>query len=497
MNKVTGARARQRNGTVWIGVALVAAVLAALGWWLGWVQFWLRVTLDSPLAVGLMALLVATALHAAGTKRVSRPLLGVTLLVLVAIVVAPPLRYTAWARQYEAGLRRGEVAPFATIVPGRVLPQDVADQFSRSLQTDPRYVYEDIHPTVSTAPGTAGRLVWQTAVSPNSVGAYFTDGLSMVAEVDADTTAPRVQEHRLELPVGGEGNFNSFARIIHRGIAPFDRTLPPVYDVARHEAVVPLVRSVWGIPRMTGLVVFAQSGEVTRYPWAAAQERYPHLRLYPEDLVRWEVDTWGDWRQGLLGFFTKREVYEIGSGTGSPPPTLLDDRAQALWAVPLEPKGNSFGLAGVVFVSPVSGERWWWQTAKAGFMSPSRAVQVAVGDPRINSLKNASAFEPKMWLQDGELSYLVPVGPGDASQVQTLARVNARTRETRVAPAISLLFDGVAQGASTLQAQDSSGSLAGDLKALRGQLMEALRALDALEARVTRGSVPPAGSPPS
>jgi hypothetical protein len=81
--------------------------------------------------------------------------------------------------------------------------------------------------------------------------------------------------------------------------------------------------------------------------------------------------------------------------------------------------------------------------------------------------------------------------------VQTLARVNARTRETRVAPAISLLFDGVAQGASTQQAQDSSGSLAGDLKALRGQLMEALRSLDALEARVTRGSVPPADSPPS
>jgi len=52
-------------------------------------------------------------------------------------------------------------------------------------------------------------------------------------------------------------------------------------------------------------------------------------------------------------------------------------------------------------------------------------------------------------------------------------------------------MDGVAQGASTLQAQDSTGSLAGDIKALRGQLQEALRALDALEARVTRDSTPP------
>lgn len=468
--------------------ALVLLALAALGWWIGFVQFWLRVVLDSPLAVAFVTLMLATVMHAAVKNRVSKPLMAATLLVVVAIVIALPMRYTAWADEYEEGLRRSEAAPFATIVPGRVLPQEVADQFSRSLQTDPRYVYEDIHPTVSTAPGVAGRLVWQTAVQPNSMGAYFSDGLSMVAEVDADTTAPRVQEHRMDLPVGGEGNFNSFARIINRRIAPLDRALPPVYDIERREAVVPLVRSVWGIKRMTGLVVFTQAGEVTRYPWDVAQQRYPHLRLYPEDLVRWEVEKWGDWRQGLLGFFSKREVYKIGSGTGSPPPTLLDDDERALWVVPLEPKGNSFGLAGVIMVNPVSGERWWWQTTKAGFMSPSRAVQVAVGDPRINSLKNASAFEPKMWLQDGELSYLVPVGPGDASQVQTLARVNARTRETRVAPAMSLLMDGVAQGATALQAQDSTGSVAGDITALRAQLQQALRALDALEARVMAAS---------
>jgi hypothetical protein len=490
MTKERAARSITLGAKIWAVLALLALALVALGWWLGWVQFWLRVGLDSPLAVTLVALMLATGVHAAFTQRLSKSLAGATLFVAVGMAVALPLRYTAWAKAYEQGLHAGEKAPFATIVPGRVLPQDVADQFSRSLQTDPRYVYEDIHPTVSTAPGVAGRLVWQTAVHPNSIGAYFSNGLSMVAEVDADTTAPRVKEHRLDLPVGGEGNFNSFARIIHRHIAPLDRALPPAYDIGRREAVVPLVRSVWGIPRMTGLVVFTQSGEVTRYPWTAAQERYPHLRLYPEALVRWEVDKWGDWRQGITGFFSKREVYEIGSGTGSPPPTLLDDDERALWVVPLEPKGNSFGLAGVIFVSPVSGERWWWQTTKAGFMSPSRAVKVAVGDPRINSLKNASAFEPKMWLQDGELSYLVPVGPGDASQVQTLARVNARTRETRVAPAISLLMDGVAQSANALQKQDSSGTVAGDISKVRAQLQDALRALDALEARVTRSRVP-------
>jgi hypothetical protein len=487
MTKLRGARIGAINATTASLIGVLLLGLGAIGWWLGFVQLWLRVALDSPLAVTLVVLVMVTGLHTMLRERLSPVLVGAIVLVCVAMVVAVPLRYTAWADQYEAGLRSSEVAPFATLVPGRVLPQDVADQFSRSLQTDPRYVYEEIHPTVSTAPGVAGRLVWQTAVHPNSIGAYFTSGLQMVAEVDADTTSPRVQEHRLDLPVGGEGNLNSFKRIIHRRIAPLDRALPPVYDVARREAVVPLVRSVWGIPRLTGLVVFTQSGEVTRYPWSVAQERYPHLRLYPEALVRWEVDTWGDWRQGLMGFFSKREVYKVGSGTGSPPPTLLDDDEQALWVVPLEPKGNSFGLAGVIFVSPVTGERWWWQTTKAGFMSPSRAVQVAVGDPRINSLKNATAFEPKMWLQDGELSYLVPVGPGDASQVQTLARVDARSRETRVAPAMSLLMDGVAQGASALMAQDSVGTLAGDITALRGQLQEALRALDALEKRVVGG----------
>lgn len=88
-----------------------------------------------------------------------------------------------------------------------------------------------------------------------------------------DTTSPRVQEHRLDLPVGGEGKFNSFALIISRRIAPLDEALPAVYDIARREAVVPLLRTVWGIPCLTGLVVFAQSGEVTRYAWDVAQQR--------------------------------------------------------------------------------------------------------------------------------------------------------------------------------------------------------------------------------
>jgi hypothetical protein len=52
---------------------------------------------------------------------------------------------------------------------------------------------------------------------------------------------------------------------------------------------------------------------------------------------------------------------------------------------------------------------------------------------------------------------------------------------------MSLLMDGVAQGASALMAQDSVGTLAGDITALRGQLQEALRALDALEKRVVGG----------
>lgn len=481
-----------------VGSLVALFVAYELLWGLALYSNLLRFAINTPMLTGVIAGVALVSMSFYGAqRRDGQPKKGFRLVAgsvlvlggLIGMLVGNPLRKSAWAKGYEATLTRTLTAPDSNFLPRRVLPEAVADQFARGLQTDARFVYESIHPTVSTSKGTEGRLVWQTAASPNSITTYFTNGVTMIAEVDADTTSPQVVEHQVNLPAGGENNYNSFAHIINRSIDPLAEVMPPVYDIARREAIVPLVHWVWGIPALKGVVVFDSTGQTSTMTVAAAGQRYPHLRLYPESLVRWEAETWGSWRSGFVGHFTKNGLYALAETPGSTPPTLLDDAARALWVVSLEPMGRSFGLAGILFIDPSTGKRTFWDTKDAGYMSPSRATQVAESDPRISFMKNAEAFEPKLAIRNGHVSFLVPVGPSNGSQVQTLVLVDGKSRAVVVAPTVSLLFNPVSTSAASVTGEGAGttgGSVAAQLASLRAQMVETLRQFDALATEVAK-----------
>lgn len=455
-----------------IFVAVVLAILAALGWFFGTIQGLLRIALDTPLPLLLGVLWLGASIVTLRRRRrglggaapqVFAIALGLFIFALDA--VAYPIRITNWAQRYEHSLTKSNGAPEADFLPRRVLPMEVADQFARGAQADAQFVYGEIHPTLATSPLNRGRLVWQAASRPNSFIGTWTSGLKSIVEVDADTTKPEVHVYQMNLPLGGEGNVNDFALVIHRSIDPFSEVLPPVYDVGARQAIVPLVRTIWGIPRYEGVVVFDAAGNTSKLDWHAAAARYPHLRLYPESLVRWQADAWGTWRSGIMGFFNKRGVLELADIGGNPPPTLLDDPRHAWWVVPMEPVGKSFGLAGLLFIDPSSGHGTFWNTASQNVMSPSRAIGVAEGDPRIAQLKDAAALEPILAIIHSQVNWLVPIAPSSRSQVQSLALVNAHDRSTVVAPTFAQVFAPATQDASGVtgnvrggQVQQSLGS---------------------------------------
>lgn len=440
-----------------IFVAIVLAILAALGWFFGFIQGVLRIALDNPLPlilgiIWLGASIVTLRRRKRGLRGVASPVFAIALGIFVFLLdaVAYPIRMTNWAQGYENSLTRTNVAPDTEFLPRRVLPMEVADQFARGAQADAQFVYGEIHPTLATSPLNRGRLVWQAASRPNSFIGTWTSGLKSIVEVDADTTKPEVHVYQMNLPVGGEGNVNDFALVIHRSIDPFSEVLPPVYDVGARQAIVPLVRTIWGIPRYEGVVVFDSAGNTTKLDWHTAAAHYPHLRLYPESLVRWQADAWGTWRSGIMGHFNKRGVLELAEIGGNPPPTLLDDARHAWWVVPMEPVGKSYGLAGLLFIDPSSGRGTFWNTASQNVMSPSRAIGVAEGDPRIAQLKDAAALEPNLAIIHGQVNWLVPIAPSSRSQVQSLALVNAHDRSTIVAPTFAQVFAPPTQDATAL-----------------------------------------------
>ncbi|MGI9090615.1 MAG: hypothetical protein ACR2GG_05885, partial [Gemmatimonadaceae bacterium] len=156
------------------------------------------------------------------------------------------------------------------------------------------------------------------------------------------------------------------------------------------------------------------------------------------------------WRSGIMGHFNKRGVLELADIGGNPPPTLLDDPRHAWWVVPMEPVGRSYGLAGLLFIDPSSGRGIFWNTASQNVMSPSRAIGVAEGDPRIAQLKDAAALEPILAIIHGQVNWLVPIAPSSRSQVQSLALVNAHDRSTVVAPTFAQVFAPPTQDATGL-----------------------------------------------
>jgi hypothetical protein len=472
-------------------VVLLVCALGSAGWYMGFVQALLRLALNNPstalFVTGLLLLVIASVVrdrrgsHGRVVERIATACCAVSLILLVMY----PFRITTWAQEYERGTTHTTTAPQRTFLPRRVLPMDVAEQFARGAQNDSRYSYEALHPTVSTVGAVPGRrLVWQAAAQPNSFVGYWSSGVDHIIEVDADTTRPTVQTYPMHLPRGGEGNFNDFQLVIHRSLDPLSEVGPPVYDLAAGVAIVPLVRWVWGVPRFRGLAVFDTAGTATLVSRSDAAARYPHLRLYSEALVRWEAETWTGWRSGFTGrFLTQAGVFEIAEVGDNPPPTLLDNAEQSTWVVPLEPKGQSYGLAGLLFVDPTSGARTWWNTGGTQVVSPSRALGIAMGDMRISQLKDAHPKEPKLAIRDGQIHWLVPIVPSSNSQVQSLVLVNATSREVVVAPTAAQVFAPVAKDAAGVTnagspSVGSAGSGAGVTAQLRA-IQQTLRLLQA------------------
>lgn len=424
-------------------------IFSLVGWLLGFDQAVLRIAVDSPFITAIV-LSSALAFLFSLAGRMSAPWIGFIFLLAIVGVVSYPIRMANWAQGYEHALSHRTSAPDTNFLPRRVLPIEVADQFARGAQTDAQYVYGDLQPTLATSPLNKGRLVWQAASQPNSFVGHFTSGLSSIVEVDADTTKRNTTVYPMNLPRGGEGNFNDFALIIHRTIDPIAQVLAPVYDVSRHEAIVPLVHLVWGIPSFHGLVVFDATGTITRLTLAQGVKRYPTLRLYPEELVNWQASKWGAWRSGVSGHFTKKNVLELADIGGNPPPTLLDDTNRATWVVPMEPQGKSYGLAGLLFVDPATGHGTFWNTASQNVISPSQAISIAEGDARVAQLKNSVALEPKLAIIHGQINWLVPIAPANQSQIQSLALVNAHDRSMTVAPTFAQVFAPPTQDAKGL-----------------------------------------------
>ncbi len=454
----------------------IAFVILLLGFFVLWllegVQFVLRFLLFAP----FWGLTIISFLLFA-LRRKKGWLIAGFLTFLIALL-GTPIRMVWWAGTFEQQFASEPILSLQNFYHRRIIPREVADHYARRSLTDSRYVLGELHPTMTAK----GRLVWQAPVLPNSLEGKLSFGIDRVLEVLADTAEPAVDIYDIQLPWGGEGNFWNFHRLIAWWYDPLSEPQPPVYDVEHRVALIPLLRWYWRVPVFHGVFRVDSTGDFTFLSPEEAAAKYPHLRLFPAALIRWQAETWGLWRAGILSrYFTKEGLYEVADIGPNPAPLLLDNHDQSLWVVPMEPVGKSFGLTGLLFCDAVTGTLFFWNTADKHIMSPSRALEVALGYEEIAILKNTTAVEPKLTIANGKIYWVVPIVPLNASQIQKLALVDAASGKVRTFESYRAMWAFLAQPASfAASTRRSASSPTQQLQEIAQQLQELAMRIDSL-----------------
>lgn len=431
-----------------VRLALGLALLAILVYWFPWVLAGpLYTFMGHPFTVAaVIAFLASLAMmFPRRTRRMlarHRRKLVVVLAILVALAAASELsRFLYVAKTLEVV----EVAqlPQLDLSSFRVVPYAVARYWAEASFTSPTH-----RPGSYVFLGYVnGTPIWEIPIVPEPGFNYFTKKMAGYVAVWGNSFTPRREKIDATFTYGID-HFHDigWAAYIKAGLWGYKLSLEDAYIVGSggtYWLAIPVIgwglSLIYALPTVEGVLLASQDGHIEFLPAARAVDdpRLQGVPLVPESLARWYVEKL-NYRRGIINALTyHRDMFQLKDPSvyNRQPWLLRDDEGNLWWVFAAEPWGKGGGVNRIFLVNARSPEIKVYEYRTPGDMllvGPVRAVEQARAALPEYDWERFEAEEPIPFTLDGKLYWRVAIIPREASTIDKLIIVDARTGETYV-----------------------------------------------------------------
>lgn len=201
------------------------------------------------------------------------------------------------------------------------------------------------------------------------------------------------------------------------------------------------------VPEFGGVFVVSPDGTVSTFKSDDLPEYL--TRVYPEQLARLQVESY-QYKEGLFNaWFIHEDQIELADlpGAGNQQPFLIDTEDGLKWIVATEPYGESYGVFKIFFVDAITGEVELFELNDDETLTgPVRVVSYVRSQFPTIDWSVTDVIEPRPFVKDGELFWLLSIVPVDAAGISQTVFVNAKTNEVVTFTELSEINDFIERG---------------------------------------------------
>ncbi len=322
----------------------------------------------------------------------------------------------------------------------RVVPQAVAQRYGHDNLQKSRETLGDFRAIVFN-----DTQYWVAPRIPNSPLLYFIQKVEGLMLVNAESVAKQTRLIDQRFQIGErigvfdnvywnllrERYFIDFAEMFYvhdPAVDEFYLVAPYISYEFRFPVMVPTFGGLF-IVKPDGTILDISPQEITQYPFLE------NTRVYPEKLALLKVESYA-YKNGLFNaWFLHEDQIEVTQVPNAPnaQPFLMSTTGGLKWIVAAEPYGQSRGVFKLFFVDAQTGDVELVELDPNNtLLGPVRVVSFVRSQfPTIDWSVNR-IIEPRPFVQDNELYWLLSIVPNDYAGIARTVLVNARTNELTV-----------------------------------------------------------------
>lgn len=311
----------------------------------------------------------------------------------------------------------------------RVVPMAVAQRFGTDSLQKSRERLGDFDPIMVN-----GTQYWVSPRIPNSPVLYFIQKVQGVLLVNAESESRQTRLIDQEFKFGENiGIFDNIYWQLYKQkyLANIDE-IYYIYHNEEFKLVAPYItyrfRFPVMVPQFGGVFVVSADGKISQYEPHEIPEFLQESRVFPASLARLKVESY-KYNNGVWNaWFIHEDQIEITDlpGQTNHQPFLLDTVEGLKWVIATEPFGDSRGVFKIFFVDAVTGEiKLYELDTMQTLTGPIQVVSFAVSQFPLIDWTASRIIEPRPYIQNGELYWMLSIVARDYAGISQTIFVNA------------------------------------------------------------------------